>query len=489
MKKLLLALTILFFTTPLLAQDNQGGNVYTPAGNPTAPRTITISEGYPLAAFTVVPDFRRAPLPSIDYAAMFFQVVSVTANKLRAYSSLSGSCATNSLGYDIAAGTYKACISGTWTTFATGTALSGLTAGRVPYAATSSTLADNANFVWDNTNSRVGIRQATPLYALDVGLQSRICAVGGCVGAIDSTAYGLSVQNNAAGSWIEILNSGGAGKGGFFGMNSTNMEIYNWQGGPIRLFTSASASAGTERLRINNSGEVGVNKNQTVAQFAVKASAADKVGISVEQFTGQTAPLFRAVDTSIGVLASINFDGTFWQIGGTTTAFPAFKRDAIVIAAKLADDSAGAWFQNTAGEGALASAFTRSDATLTATNLSYNVVAGRSYRITGLLQVSNTVAAEGIQFDFNGGDATATTFFVSTSAVGSVVAGTVVGSTLGTAITYTTTTGTDYIRIDGYLKVNAGGTLILRAAEAATATGTATVGAGSWIALSDTVTK
>jgi hypothetical protein len=148
------------------------------------------------------------------------------------------------------------------------------------------------------------------------------------------------------------------------------------------------------------------------------------------------------------------------------------------------------WIQNTNGAAALAANFTNNTATLAAhnTNLSFTVLAGRSYRIKGYLQVSNSTAAEGIQFDFGGGSVTATTFFVTGQAIGSVTAGTVVSTSLTGPISYSVVTGTDYIEVNGYLKVNAGGTVIIRFAENTTAVGTATLGAGSWIELTDTGT-
>jgi len=148
------------------------------------------------------------------------------------------------------------------------------------------------------------------------------------------------------------------------------------------------------------------------------------------------------------------------------------------------------WIQNSAGEAALESAFTRSDATLTSTNLSITVIAGRSYRITGYLIVSNSVAGEGAKFDFDGGTATRTTFDVAFNAVGgTVVPGTIAATALDTDLNYTSVTGTTRIFVQGYLEVNAGGTFILRASEDTTATGTMTLGAGSWLALYDTVDK
>lgn len=156
--------------------------------------------------------------------------------------------------------------------------------------------------------------------------------------------------------------------------------------------------------------------------------------------------------------------------------------------AKVNDGSTGSgWLQNTAGEASLTTAFTRSDTTLTNTALSLTVIAGRSYRVTGCLQVSNSTATEGVKFDFAGGTATATTFFAGAYAAGSVTAGTVTSVSLAGVINYSVITGTDLVYFFGFLKVNAGGTIILRAAENSTALGTATLGAGSWMALNDTV--
>lgn len=52
-------------------------------------------------------------------------------------------------------------------TFA-GLTVSGLTATRVPYAGVGGVLGDSANFIWDNTNSRLGLGIASPTYRLDV---------------------------------------------------------------------------------------------------------------------------------------------------------------------------------------------------------------------------------------------------------------------------------------------------------------------------------
>lgn len=147
------------------------------------------------------------------------------------------------------------------------------------------------------------------------------------------------------------------------------------------------------------------------------------------------------------------------------------------------------WFQNQAGESALESDFTRADDTMTATTLSLTLISGRSYRITGCLKIANSTATDGCKIDFNGGAATITTFFAGVTFIGSVTAGVVVSEALDTDLTATVVTGTDMVIINGYVECDAGGTFILRAAEVTDAGGTLTIGAGSWLALYDTVDK
>jgi hypothetical protein len=200
--------------------------------------------------------------------------------------------------------------------------------------------------------------------------------------------------------------------------------------------------------------------------------------------TGVPATLQRLQD-GLGNNTGMALSTTQIGIAGTDVGI---KRLAALVAAMT--DGGGTnlgWLQE-AGYAALAAPFTRALATLAVTNLSIPVIAGRSYQISGVLQVSNSTATEGSQFDFAGGSCSATTFFMAFNNVGAVVAGTVTSTTLAGVLNYTTNTGTDYIMLAGYLKANLGGTFILRAAENTTAVGTLTIGAGSWLALTDTPT-
>lgn len=151
----------------------------------------------------------------------------------------------------------------------------------------------------------------------------------------------------------------------------------------------------------------------------------------------------------------------------------------------------GGWLQNTAGEAALNAAFTDATGTLAVTNLSRTLIAGRSYRIHGVLRVSNSLAADGVKIDFNGGTATITAgdFFIGAAAIGlgTTVAVATVSTTLAGVINYSTITGTEFIVLDGFIRCLAGGTFIMRAATNTTVSGTLTLGIGSNLGLNDTV--
>lgn len=188
-----------------------------------------------------------------------------------------------------------------------------------------------------------------------------------------------------------------------------------------------------------------------------------------------------------GIQTYSGFVGNYLFFGAGASS-GAFQTTAPGVAHMTGAGASGlGWLQNSAGEAALASNYTNSTATFSNTALSFTVIAGRSYRIEGYIIASNSAAAEGVQFDFNGGSATATTFDISTTDIGSNVLGSAVSTSLAGVINYTTVTGSNKIWFRGYLKVNAGGTFIMRAAENTHVAGTLTLGAGSWLALYDTI--
>lgn len=84
----------------------------------------------------------------------------------------------------------------------------------------------------------------------------------GTMAAAAYPGFVLSVQNiNDAGegSWIEILNSGGANTGAFFGMMGNQFQLFNWQGGDIEFWTFPTASNGYVRVTISDTGNLGLD--------------------------------------------------------------------------------------------------------------------------------------------------------------------------------------------------------------------------------------
>lgn len=166
-------------------------------------------------------------------------------------------------------------------------------------------------------------------------------------------------------------------------------------------------------------------------------------------------------------------------------------RDGVGVL-KVNDGTAGTsgsgWIQNSAGVAILGSNFTSTSTTMANTNLSRTVIAGRKYSFRLLLPIDNATAGDGFKCDFDGGTATATTFYAVTHTMGVVTPGVDYSSALGTDLTTPSVTSTGFVVIEGTLVVNAGGTFILRAAKNSDAAGaTMTLLAGARMELNDLV--
>ena len=120
--------------------------------------------------------------------------------------------------------------------------------------------------------------------------------------------------------------------------------------------------------------------------------------------------------------------------------------------------------------------------------LSANLVAGRKYIGVMVLKCSESVAAEGIKVDFDGGTATMTSFAAGAGllAGGITVTVTAVSSALATDFDWSTITGETWLTFRLTMVVNAAGTFIPRFCQSVDAGATLTVSLGSYLHLEET---
>lgn len=181
--------------------------------------------------------------------------------------------------------TNKTLTSPTLTTPAIGVAsgtsltLSSLTAGRVPYASTAGLLADTANFVWDNSNTRLGIG-GTPtaqLHVLKGGTGPQTVAIFENTDAGATTTEGRVIWANNGGAFCGI--------GGKYD-----------SGVPYLGFSASASAVWAEKMRIDSNGKLtiasgGVLKlgNAAVTGLVAGAVAAlTTATITVQDSTGTT---------------------------------------------------------------------------------------------------------------------------------------------------------------------------------------------------------
>lgn len=197
---------------------------------------------------------------------------------------------------------------------------------------------------------------------------------------------------------------------------------------------------------------------------------------------GAQAAEFR--NSSTGIL---NWSSGLSTAGGDT----GLKRAAAAVVSTTNGSTGTGWLQNSAGRARLTSSPTNATATFSSlTDLTLpqgggNLAAARKYSGTLIIWANNSTAAEGLQFDFNGGTATWTSFqagFASTPPGASLALGTLNTTSISTPLTVTTaTTANALYTITFCGVVNGAGTLIPRFAEVSHTSGTAQAAVNSFI--------
>lgn len=148
----------------------------------------------------------------------------------------------------------------------------------------------------------------------------------------------------------------------------------------------------------------------------------------------------------------------------------------IVPGAAAGSAALNGWVKDTVGRVVGTAGATNITITPATTGCSVTLLAARKYKFKLVLWTTNTTAADGLRFDFDGGTATMTSFMqnavvTDTSGVRSLAQTTAIATdvTDGNA----TTTGAAMTVAEGYMVSNAAGTFIPRFAKRADAAGAA----------------
>lgn len=205
--------------------------------------------------------------------------------------------------------------------------------------------------------------------------------------------------------------------------------------------------------------------------------------------TLQTGQVYDITNSSTGLI-TVNLNG-----GSTLATIPAGGS----LNATLVNNgtSAGSWsqFSNTSTglnplNVRLTADVTENAGTLkNLSDLSVTLTGGKSYTGRFVCKCNDSLAADGIKFDFGGGSASMTSFWAAASVFysgGTDTAVNLLGTALGALYNWSTITNETVIVIEITMQVNIGGTFIPRFAQNVHTSGTATAEKDSYLMLTPT---
>ncbi len=140
---------------------------------------------------------------------------------------------------------------------------------------------DSNTLVIDATNNRVGVLQSSPAYTLDVGSTSADTRMR----IIGNTQYGLALQNGSSNAF--------------------------WIGSPSADAMTFSSGGGTERMRIDSSGNVGIGTSSPTTKLTVQTPASQTNAID---FIGANSTGANA--GHLGYFADNLYLGANWYYSG-----------------------------------------------------------------------------------------------------------------------------------------------------------------------------
>ncbi len=249
-------------------------------------------------------------------------------------------------------------------------------------------------------------------------------------------------------------------------------------------------SVGTLFAYIDAVATITAGGPSTSGAIAIIASNAQKLfsnGYYLTQTDGLYLPC-RGWDSPFGT--RLPSDGSY-SFSSTTSNNGAVDTSLVRAAPKVwaATDgvaSNGGWLQQGAGDKRVTASVTESVAALAnISDLTCTLIAGRKYAFTLYLFVNQSVGADGLQFDFNGGTATATDFVAHAKITKNSLLTAAQVTALNAVVSAAFANGDYFVEVYGHLVCNAAGTFIPRFAKNTHSTGVATLRANSLLMMTD----
>ncbi len=243
-----------------------------------------------------------AQLPTVNYAAMFFQS-SKLVPAVRTVSSLPATCTAAGSGSSSNAVLYQGRVyqctaTNTWT-FAVGQSAA-LTAGRLPYVVTGGGLADNANATLDSSGKlSLGVPATT---AEKLNINGNIYTQG-------TFPYFQMFSTSSGGGWNQSF---------YFqvGVNlaAASAGDYAVLMAPSNRGISLNAGSTPRLTAFVTTGNVGVNTSTTdpSAQFAVYSSSSSKIAGVFRAASSATTDIVQMQNNLGTVLSALDASGRFY---------------------------------------------------------------------------------------------------------------------------------------------------------------------------------
>lgn len=173
------------------------------------------------------------------------------------------------------------------------------------------------------------------------------------------------------------------------------------------------------------------------------------------------------------------------SLGNSGTYDAGLIRTAAGVVRTTDGASGNGWIQNTSGRCFTSADATNATTTFSNTSCSVTVTSGRKYSFKLAFFVSDSTAADGAKFDFEGGSATATNFRAHCNLFDTALLLSTQVTALATDMTQATMTGSSLFQCEGTFEPSGSGTFIPRFAQNAHTTGTLTLFRGSYIWFED----